>query len=177
MIELNVTNLVGGNIVITTSSGGGGSEIPIVSSPTIVTYIDSNWDRTTSRSYDIVGELNNQNCPTSIEIDEEVWEFQNIEIGNSVTTIGDAFPGQIYLSDISLPSSVTTISSGAFDNCGELNEITLPDSVTSIGENAFRECYNLSTVTIYANGGNAANVRQMMIDAGAEFVTEWNMPS
>ena len=28
MIELNVTNLVGGNIVITTSSSGGGSEIP-----------------------------------------------------------------------------------------------------------------------------------------------------
>ena len=74
MIELNVTNLVGGNIVITTSSSGGGG-MPIVSSPTIVTYMDSSWERTTSRSYDIVGELNNQNCPSSIEIDEEVWEF------------------------------------------------------------------------------------------------------
>ena len=49
--------------------------------------------------------------------------------------------------------------------------------MTSIGDGTFYECSNLTTVTIIANGGNAANVKQMMINAGVAEGITWNMPS
>ena len=49
--------------------------------------------------------------------------------------------------------------------------------MTSIGNNTFYECSNLTTVTIIANGGNATNVKQMMINAGVAEGIKWNMPS
>lgn len=49
--------------------------------------------------------------------------------------------------------------------------------MTSIGDGTFYECSNLTTVTIIANGGNAANVKQMMINAGVSESITWNMPS
>jgi len=47
-----------------------------------------------------------------------------------------------------IPSSVTSIGSGAFIHCGYLTNITIPSSVTSIGDWAFSECYSLTNVTI-----------------------------
>lgn len=60
MIELNVTNLVGGNIVITTSSyeGGGGSEggeTPTGNSKTVFTLANG-----TVEDYEITGTLTQQ---------------------------------------------------------------------------------------------------------------------
>ena len=47
----------------------------------------------------------------------------------------------------------------------------------SIGEYAFSLCEALGRVTITANGGDAANVKQMMINAGVSEGITWNMPS
>ena len=47
----------------------------------------------------------------------------------------------------------------------------------SIGNKTFYECSNLTTVTITANGGDAVNVKQMMINAGVAEGITWNMPS
>ena len=44
--------------------------------------------------------------------------------------------------------SVTSISSSAFYQCGELTTATIPDCVTSIGEYAFFGCIGLTDVTI-----------------------------
>ena len=75
-----------------------------------------------------------------------------------VTTIGvNAFRGGGSLASISIPSSVTTIGSGAFYN-SNLPSITIPSSVTTIGNYAFENCLNsqgaldLSNVTSLGEG-------------------------
>lgn len=52
------------------------------------------------------------------------------------------------MSTVTLPSSVTSIGSGAFGRCTNLTSITIPNSVTSIGDYAFMYCNSLSEITI-----------------------------
>ena len=47
-----------------------------------------------------------------------------------------------------IPSSVTSIGAGAFQNCTGLTSVTLPQSLTSIGESAFGGCTGLKSVEI-----------------------------
>ena len=55
--------------------------------------------------------------------------------------------------DVVIPDGVTSICSGAFQNCTGLTGVTIPDSVTSIGWCAFSGCTGL---TIHAPSGSAA---------------------
>lgn len=64
-----------------------------------------------------------------------------------------------------------------FIGCSSLTSVKIPDSVTNIENSAFNFCTNLTSVTITANGGNAENVKQMMINAGVSSSITWNMPS
>ena len=47
-----------------------------------------------------------------------------------------------------VPDSVKSIGSYAFQFCSSLTSVTIPDSVTSIGSCAFYECFSLTSVTI-----------------------------
>lgn len=53
--------------------------------------------------------------------------------------------------DITIPSSVTSIGNNAFRYCYNLSNIIIPDSVTSIGSYAFSDCHELMSV-IVGNG-------------------------
>ena len=80
------------------------------------------------------------------------WEcsnLTNINIPSSVTSIGGGtFKGCERLTSVTIPSSVTSIGGDAFYNCRSLTSITIPSSVTSIGRNAFSSCSSLTSVTI-----------------------------
>ena len=83
------------------------------------------------------------------------WTFKgctnltNIEIPTSVTSIGNyAFDKCTSLTTIKIPESVTSISSGAFLNCTSLTTIEIPESVTSISTCAFDNCTSLTTIKI-----------------------------
>ena len=52
------------------------------------------------------------------------------------------------ITELTIPSDITTIMNYTFYNCSSLTSVTIPDSVTSIGSNAFIACGNLSNVTI-----------------------------
>ena len=75
--------------------------------------------------------------------------LSEIVIPSSVTSIGDsAFTCCHSLSEIVIPSSVTSIGDRAFSSCDSLSEIVIPSSVTSIGDRAFSSCYSLSEIVI-----------------------------
>ena len=75
--------------------------------------------------------------------------LSEIVIPSSVTSVGDwAFNGCNSLSEIVIPSSVTSIGKGAFSFCKSLSEIVIPSSVTSIGDRAFCGCSSLKYISI-----------------------------
>ena len=75
--------------------------------------------------------------------------LSEIVIPSSVTSIGKgAFSYCVSLSEIVIPSSVTSIGDGAFYSCHSLSEIVIPSSVTSIGDGAFYGCHSLSEIVI-----------------------------
>jgi hypothetical protein len=52
--------------------------------------------------------------------------------------------GKTSLKVVTLPLSITTIGSSAFDSCNGLTSFNIPSSVTSIGSNVFYSCTSLS---------------------------------
>jgi hypothetical protein len=63
--------------------------------------------------------------------------------GLTVTSIGEyAFEGDS-LTSVTIPDSVTSIESAAFDFCYSLTSATIGNSVTNIGDEAFGDCMRL----------------------------------
>ena len=89
---------------------------------------------------------------TKIICDCAFWycsSLSEIVIPSSITSIGDsAFYGCNSLSGIVIPSSVTSMGDSAFWGCNSLSEIVIPSSVTSIGDRAFSSCDSLSEIVI-----------------------------
>lgn len=79
--------------------------------------------------------------------------------GNEIQTISYVIPEGVEtirtkafykcyeLTEITLPSTITSIEEKAFFRCN-LNEISLPDTLTFIGKDAFSYCYGLKEVTV-----------------------------
>ena len=72
----------------------------------------------------------------------------NIDIPDSVKSIGSYAFYASGLATITIGNSVISIGNSAFSDCDRLTNIDIPDSVTSIGENAFSSCDKLASVTI-----------------------------
>ena len=58
-----------------------------------------------------------------------------------------------------IPNSVTSIRSFAFNGCSKLTSITIPNSVTSIGDLAFKACSKLTSINV-----NSGNTKYTSID-------------
>ena len=99
-------------------------------------------------SYAEKGSHPNSHAPNvKLYIDGE--ELTQVEIPSSVTSIpSHAFRNCSSLTSIILPKSVTSIGYYAFDGCRGLNSINLPENVTLIGEYAFRNCSSLTSFAI-----------------------------
>ncbi len=73
----------------------------------------------------------------------------DLTIPSGVTSIGDSvFSGCSWVTSVTIPGSVTNIGGGAFSGCNGLTSVTIPDNVTSIGDYAFSGCSGLTSVTI-----------------------------
>lgn len=58
------------------------------------------------------------------------------------------FAKKTYITDVTLPNSLTYIGFETFSGCTGLTSIVIPDNVVVVGENAFFDCTNLSGVYI-----------------------------
>ena len=80
---------------------------------------------------------------------DENTEITDLVIPSGVTSIGDyAFSSCFSLTSITIPNSVTHIGVSAFENSSGLTSIEIPNSVTSMGDRAFTKCAGLTSVTI-----------------------------
>ena len=93
-----------------------------------------------------------ENTLTSIEYGAflNCSSLKDIEIPETVKTIGGKAFAQTNIESFSIPSKVTKIDYGCFDSCHNLKKIYIHSGVTSIYDNAFSDCPNLSDV--YYNG-------------------------
>ena len=74
---------------------------------------------------------------------------QKIEIGNSVTSIGNSAFNTCYsIASITIPNGVTNIGTGVFNTCYSLASITIPNGVRVISPNTFRSCNSIASITI-----------------------------
>ena len=74
--------------------------------------------------------------------------IKSIELGSNINIKNYAFKYCYSIASITIPSSVTRISSGAFSGCYSLASVTIPSSVTRIADYAFYSCFSLTSVTI-----------------------------
>ncbi|MCC8156108.1 MAG: leucine-rich repeat domain-containing protein, partial [Oscillospiraceae bacterium] len=72
-----------------------------------------------------------------------------VVIENGVTTIGSgAFQNCSSLTSVTVPSSIIYIGNAAFYGCSSLTSLTIPDSVTFMGSGVFAGCSSLTNVAI-----------------------------
>jgi len=70
-----------------------------------------------------------------------------ITIPDTVNTIGSiAFQGCLDLTNATLANGLTNIAASAFQGCASLTSLTIPASVTFIGDEAFAGCTSLANV-------------------------------
>ena len=73
----------------------------------------------------------------------------SVSLPNTLTSIGSgAFDACTSLTSITIPNGVTFIVDGTFHTCVSLARVTIPSSVTTIGSFAFYDCTSLAIVSI-----------------------------
>ncbi len=84
---------------------------------------------------------------TSIKVDKDNPKFDSRDNCNAIiaTETNELISG---CKTTVIPSSVTSIGTGAFADCGGLTDITIPSSVTSISGNVFWGCDNLTSIKV-----------------------------
>lgn len=79
----------------------------------------------------------------------ECTNLTNIEIPSSVTSIDYcAFAQCTSLISIEIPENVTSIGGYAFGECTSLTDIEIPKNVTNIAGHAFAACYNVTSLHV-----------------------------
>lgn len=80
---------------------------------------------------------------------DKILEVPETMDGKRVVSIGaHAFDNCDDLTEISLPSGLTSIENSAFSSCDSLIKVSLPSGVTSIGAQAFDLCGNLKEINL-----------------------------
>ena len=75
----------------------------------------------------------------------------NAVVQEGITTICTLAFANTSVQTVQLPSTLTTIHYGAFQNCTALSQIAIPTSVTFLESNAFQNCIALQSITIPQN--------------------------
>lgn len=101
---------------------------------------------------------------TDVYVNVETW--LNISFGSGAYPSYTAYNLRMHLlddnrnevTDLVVPSKITSIDYYIFKNCSELLTITVPDSVTNINRQAFSKCSSLESITLPFLGANKDDV-------------------
>lgn len=75
-------------------------------------------------------------------------QVRKVIVKEGVTSIGnEAFEECVYLTSVSLPSTLKSIGILSFSSIGA-SKVTIPNSVETMGAAAFSECRNMTTLTL-----------------------------
>lgn len=77
--------------------------------------------------------------------------LKQIIIPEGVKTIGNGAFGMSGLTEIELPSTITSIGSDAFFDCTSLQRVVLSEGIETVSEGCFSGCSNLSEVVLPAS--------------------------
>ena len=81
----------------------------------------------------------------------QIVQNTNVIVKEDITTICTLAFANTPVQTVQLPSTLTTIRYGAFQNCTALKQITLPESMTFIEGGAFQNCSALSSISVPQN--------------------------
>ena len=89
----------------------------------------------------------------SIVVDEDnaIFSSQDGILYNKAKTEVICCPANNSIKNLTLPSSVVTIGSYAFVNCGNIETITMANNVTTIASSAFKDCHKLDNIVMSNN--------------------------
>ena len=93
------------------------------------------------------------NCNSIVETSTNtmIVASKNSSVPESIEIIGRSCFSYIDIETVSLPTTLTKISSEAFYNCGKLASITLNNGLKTIGSSAFFSCDSLENINIPAS--------------------------
>ena len=77
--------------------------------------------------------------------------FKDIELPDTLVTIGGYAFSYFELTSIKIPDSVTSIRNYAINGCSSLTSIEIPNNVTRIEDFTFSDCTNLKNISISKN--------------------------
>lgn len=90
---------------------------------------------------------------TNIDIGEDAfyncYSLSNITIPSNITSLGEYAFGHCHsLLSVTIPSGVETFKEGTFIKCLSLLNITIPKSITYLNGDVFRGCTSLQSITL-----------------------------
>ena len=79
---------------------------------------------------------------TDVEIPDAIGK-------QTVVRLNGTFKGNGTVQRVSIPKTITEITSGAFDGCSALEELILPEKLKNIGVSSFKGCSRLASITLH----------------------------
>lgn len=89
-----------------------------------------------------------EQCYPSIKREESIAIPEKFQGKPIVGIEKRAFSGIHYVTEISIPETVTFIDSGAFSGCKKLKNVKLPDNLKVLNGEAFKNCSSIKSVVI-----------------------------
>ncbi len=145
------------------------SKITTVTIPTSVTSIGSYAFSGCTNLSKLI--WNAKNCTSNGSM--ATSNITQVTIGASVESLPGNFVSGSKVTSVTIPNSVTSIGTLAFQNCYSLATISIGKSVTSMGNNAFSGCspttLTWSAQNCNSNGGmTTSNITQMTIGSSVQ---------
>ena len=88
---------------------------------------------------------------------QNCWNMATVSIPSTVTSIGTGafLECKSLTSNITIPDGVTVINNSTFNGCEKLTTVVLPSGLTTIGASAFAGCYKLESIGVAGSTTNA----------------------